>query len=235
MKGIKSWSILIHQMMIHYQKTWIKYVNYLYRLGNTYGNNNYRDENYHDYMNADALSAPSAHTPLYQSGMGQSQQPPFNSQSQDHSSGQDQRLLSVSGKKKCSHCSEELGTLLFCVCIVLMIYLVDIDMYSINYVPEYNNVYFCYYCNYDLVKFTSGQDVLSIWVFNQFVLILIGRGAAMIIESLRLFYHIPCFKCCVCGIQLGNGSAGADVRVRNHKLHCHNCYSNDEGLCGQFL
>ena len=51
----------------------------------------------------------------------------------------------------------------------------------------------------------------------------------MIIESLRLFYHIPCFKCCVCGIQLGNGSAGADVRVRNHKLHCHNCYSNDEG------
>ncbi|XP_069991405.1 LIM and calponin homology domains-containing protein 1 isoform X24 [Penaeus vannamei] len=135
------------------------------RLGNTYGNNNYRDENYHDYMNADALSAPSTHTPLYQSGMGPSQQPPFNSQSQDHSSGQDQRLLSVSGKKKCSHCSEELG-----------------------------------------------------------------RGAAMIIESLRLFYHIPCFKCCVCGIQLGNGSAGADVRVRNHKLHCHNCYSNDEGM-----
>ena len=25
-----------------------------------------------------------------------------------------------------------------------------------------------------------------------------GRGAAMIIESLRLFYHIRCFKCCVC-------------------------------------
>ena len=59
--------------------------------------------------------------------------------------------------------------------------------------------------------------------------LLTGRGAAMIIESLRLFYHIPCFKCCVCGIQLGNGTAGADVRVRNHKLHCHNCYSNDEG------
>ncbi|KAF2346221.1 Zinc finger LIM-type, partial [Trinorchestia longiramus] len=69
------------------------------------------------------------------------------------------RLLSVSGKKKCSHCSEELG-----------------------------------------------------------------RGAAMIIESLRLFYHIPCFVCCVCGVQLGNGKAGADVRVRNHALHCHNCY-----------
>jgi len=75
------------------------------------------------------------------------------------------RVLSVSGKKKCSHCKEELG-----------------------------------------------------------------RGAAMIIESLRLFYHIRCFKCCVCSIQLGNGEQGTDVRVRNNRLHCHNCYSNDEGL-----
>ena len=29
--------------------------------------------------------------------------------------------------------------------------------------------------------------------------------------------------------QLGNGTAGTDVRVRNNKLHCQNCYSNDEG------
>merc|ERR1719195_949182 len=49
------------------------------------------------------------------------------------------RVLSVSGKKLCSHCNEELG-----------------------------------------------------------------RGAAMIIESLRLYYHLRCFKCCVCHIQLGN-------------------------------
>ena len=58
----------------------------------------------------------------------------------------------------------------------------------------------------------------------------LGRGAAMIIESLRLFYHLRCFKCCVCHVQLGNGSAGTDVRVRNNKLHCQNCYSNDEGI-----
>lgn len=58
----------------------------------------------------------------------------------------------------------------------------------------------------------------------------LGRGAAMVIESLHLFYHIGCFKCCVCSVQLGNGSMGADVRVRNNKLHCHNCYSNDDGL-----
>lgn len=57
----------------------------------------------------------------------------------------------------------------------------------------------------------------------------LGRGAAMIIESLQLFYHIDCFKCCVCCIQLGDGLNGTDVRVRNNKLHCHNCYSSDDG------
>uniref|UniRef100_T1IPJ8 LIM zinc-binding domain-containing protein n=1 Tax=Strigamia maritima TaxID=126957 RepID=T1IPJ8_STRMM len=83
----------------------------------------------------------------------------------------DSQMLSVSGKKKCSHCAKELG-----------------------------------------------------------------RGAAMIIESLQLFYHIHCFKCCVCHVQLGNGLSGADVRVRNQKLHCHNCYSNDEGnTCVELL
>ncbi|XP_067124794.1 putative leucine-rich repeat-containing protein DDB_G0290503 isoform X2 [Centruroides vittatus] len=79
-----------------------------------------------------------------------------NSNTQEH-------LLSVSGRKRCSHCGEELG-----------------------------------------------------------------HGAAMIIESLQLFYHIQCFCCCVCQTQLGNGSCGTDVRVRNNKLHCQHCYSNDE-------
>ncbi|XP_034939260.1 general transcriptional corepressor trfA [Chelonus insularis] len=76
-----------------------------------------------------------------------------------------EKMLSVSGKKKCSHCGDELG-----------------------------------------------------------------RGAAMIIESLRLFYHMECFKCCVCHVRLGDGLMGTDVRVRNHKLHCHNCYSSDDGV-----
>ncbi|XP_065355212.1 probable serine/threonine-protein kinase DDB_G0282963 isoform X2 [Calliphora vicina] len=78
---------------------------------------------------------------------------------------QQDKVLSVSGKKKCSHCGDELG-----------------------------------------------------------------RGAAMIIESLLLFYHINCFKCCVCHVQLGDGLNGTDVRVRNHKLHCQNCYSSDDGI-----
>ncbi|XP_018327077.1 uncharacterized protein DDB_G0284459 isoform X2 [Agrilus planipennis] len=58
----------------------------------------------------------------------------------------------------------------------------------------------------------------------------LGRGAAMIIESLALFYHMECFKCCVCHVQLGDGLMGTDVRVRNQKLHCHNCYSSDDGV-----
>ncbi|XP_053615899.1 LIM domain only protein 7 isoform X2 [Plodia interpunctella] len=72
--------------------------------------------------------------------------------------------LSVSGKKKCSHCGEELG-----------------------------------------------------------------RGAAMIIESLSLCYHVWCFTCAVCGARLGDGRVGADVRVRGRRLHCHHCYSSDDG------
>lgn len=59
---------------------------------------------------------------------------------------------------------------------------------------------------------------------------ILGRGAAMIIETLCLFYHMECFKCCVCHIQLGDGLIGTDVRVRNQKLHCHNCYSSDDGV-----
>ncbi|CAG4990764.1 unnamed protein product [Parnassius apollo] len=77
---------------------------------------------------------------------------------------EDKQVLSVSGKRKCSHCGEELG-----------------------------------------------------------------RGAAMIIESLALCYHVWCFCCAVCGARLGDGRAGADVRVRAGRLHCHHCYSADDG------
>lgn len=56
-----------------------------------------------------------------------------------------------------------------------------------------------------------------------------GRGAAMIIESLSLCYHVWCFTCAVCGAALGDGRAGADVRVRARRLHCHHCYSGDDG------
>ncbi|KAL0123984.1 hypothetical protein PUN28_006061 [Cardiocondyla obscurior] len=102
----------------------------------------------------------------------QHQSPQYTLQSQKtqpapiaNNNGNQEKMLSVSGKKKCSHCGEELG-----------------------------------------------------------------RGAAMIIESLRLFYHMECFKCCVCHVRLGDGLIGTDVRVRNHKLHCHNCYSSDDGV-----
>lgn len=56
----------------------------------------------------------------------------------------------------------------------------------------------------------------------------LGRGAAMIVESLRLYYHLRCFRCYVCNVTLGNGTSGADVRVRGTKLHCAKCFSTDE-------
>ncbi|KAH8264128.1 hypothetical protein KR038_003290 [Drosophila bunnanda] len=99
------------------------------------------------------------------------QQKTNSSSNNNNNNGSQEKVLSVSGKKKCSHCGDELGKL-------------------------------CYYVG--------------------------CRGAAMIIESLLLFYHINCFKCCVCHVQLGDGLNGTDVRVRNHKLHCQNCYSSDE-------
>ncbi|XP_074651086.1 uncharacterized protein LOC141905900 isoform X2 [Tubulanus polymorphus] len=58
----------------------------------------------------------------------------------------------------------------------------------------------------------------------------LGHGAAMVIESLQLYYHMQCFRCVVCHTPLSYGHNGADVRVRASRLHCVNCYSNDEGI-----
>ncbi|XP_074944759.1 LIM domain only protein 7 isoform X5 [Phalacrocorax aristotelis] len=52
----------------------------------------------------------------------------------------------------------------------------------------------------------------------------LGKGAAMIIESLGLCYHLHCFKCVACGCDLGGSRSGAEVRIRNNKLFCNNCY-----------
>ncbi|XP_053734570.1 LIM and calponin homology domains-containing protein 1-like isoform X3 [Synchiropus splendidus] len=52
----------------------------------------------------------------------------------------------------------------------------------------------------------------------------LGKGAAMIIETLSLYFHINCFKCGVCKGQLGDTSTGTDVRIRNGLLNCHPCY-----------
>ncbi|XP_062856940.1 LIM and calponin homology domains-containing protein 1 isoform X2 [Trichomycterus rosablanca] len=52
----------------------------------------------------------------------------------------------------------------------------------------------------------------------------LGKGAAMIIETLSLYFHIQCFKCGICKAQLGDTSAGTDVRIRNGLLNCNQCY-----------
>ncbi|XP_073767992.1 LIM domain only protein 7 isoform X31 [Danio rerio] len=52
----------------------------------------------------------------------------------------------------------------------------------------------------------------------------LGKGAAMIIESLGLCYHLTCFKCSDCRSDLGGSQAGAEVRIRNQQLYCNVCY-----------
>ncbi|XP_066576579.1 LIM and calponin homology domains-containing protein 1a isoform X3 [Amia ocellicauda] len=52
----------------------------------------------------------------------------------------------------------------------------------------------------------------------------LGKGAAMIIETLSLYFHIQCFKCGICKGQLGDTTTGTDVRIRNGLLNCNECY-----------
>lgn len=53
---------------------------------------------------------------------------------------------------------------------------------------------------------------------------ILGKGAAMIIESLGLCYHLHCFKCVACERDLGGSASGAEVRIRNNQLYCNDCY-----------
>ncbi|XP_074185494.1 LIM domain only protein 7 isoform X22 [Rhinolophus sinicus] len=53
---------------------------------------------------------------------------------------------------------------------------------------------------------------------------ILGKGAAMIIESLGLCFHLYCFKCVACECDLGGSSSGAEVRIRNNQLFCNDCY-----------
>uniref|UniRef100_A0A2K6GIJ1 LIM and calponin homology domains 1 n=1 Tax=Propithecus coquereli TaxID=379532 RepID=A0A2K6GIJ1_PROCO len=52
----------------------------------------------------------------------------------------------------------------------------------------------------------------------------LGKGAAMIIETLNLCFHIQCFRCGICKGQLGDAVSGTDVRIRNGLLNCNDCY-----------
>lgn len=57
----------------------------------------------------------------------------------------------------------------------------------------------------------------------------LGKGAAMIIDTMGLFFHLQCFKCGVCSGQLGETSTGTDVRIRNGHLTCNECYIASRG------
>ncbi|XP_017261656.1 LIM and calponin homology domains-containing protein 1 isoform X2 [Kryptolebias marmoratus] len=57
----------------------------------------------------------------------------------------------------------------------------------------------------------------------------LGKGAAMIIDTLGLFFHIQCFKCGACRRQMGDATTGTDVRIRNGQLSCYECYIASRG------
>ncbi|KAJ8351703.1 hypothetical protein SKAU_G00231790 [Synaphobranchus kaupii] len=63
----------------------------------------------------------------------------------------------------------------------------------------------------------------------------LGRGAAMLIASLGLCFHLACFKCFNCksdlrGPESGAGT-GAEVRLRDRHLYCNSCYARfSDGL-----
>ncbi|XP_063067637.1 LIM domain only protein 7b isoform X2 [Engraulis encrasicolus] len=52
----------------------------------------------------------------------------------------------------------------------------------------------------------------------------LAKGAAMVIESLGLCYHLVCFKCVSCRSELRRPGPGSQVRVRNKQLYCDSCY-----------
>ncbi|XP_068587088.1 LIM domain only protein 7b isoform X2 [Cebidichthys violaceus] len=52
----------------------------------------------------------------------------------------------------------------------------------------------------------------------------LGIGAAMVIETLSLCFHLTCFQCVGCHRHLGGTGAGVQVRIRNRKPHCEPCY-----------
>ncbi|EUB64969.1 LIM and calponiny domains-containing protein [Echinococcus granulosus] len=52
----------------------------------------------------------------------------------------------------------------------------------------------------------------------------LGTSDLMIIEQLSLFYHLSCFVCARCGIQLSDGQSETSVRIRNGLIYCYICY-----------
>uniref|UniRef100_A0A8C5LR13 LIM domain 7 n=1 Tax=Leptobrachium leishanense TaxID=445787 RepID=A0A8C5LR13_9ANUR len=67
-------------------------------------------------------------------------------------------------------------------------------------------------------KSVSGKKLCSYCNSN------LGKGAAMVIESLGLCFHLQCFKCTSCAADLGGSESGAEVRIRNNELYCNTCY-----------
>ncbi|XP_035992039.1 LIM domain only protein 7b isoform X3 [Fundulus heteroclitus] len=52
----------------------------------------------------------------------------------------------------------------------------------------------------------------------------LGSGAAMVIETLSLCFHLTCFQCVGCHRHLGGTETGVQVRIQNRRPYCDYCY-----------
>ncbi|XP_015239527.1 PREDICTED: LIM domain only protein 7-like isoform X4 [Cyprinodon variegatus] len=52
----------------------------------------------------------------------------------------------------------------------------------------------------------------------------LGSGAAMIIKTLSLCFHLTCFQCVGCNRHLGGTETGVQVRIHNRRPYCDYCY-----------
>ena len=93
--------------------------------------------------------------------------------------------------------------------------------YHLNTGPEFK---WSDLCETHKIRFLSANQM------NQGFGCLVNRSNTLRFQFAMLYYLLKVeMFLFLLKFQLGNGTAGTDVRVRNNKLHCQNCYSNDEG------
>ena len=72
------------------------------------------------------------------------------------------------------------------------------------------------------------RDVL-ISSLNLCVHPVLGKGSAVVVESLNLLFHHQCFHCSICLKPLKCEDVGTNIKVRGCNVHCEDCSFNDKG------
>ncbi|VDL92228.1 unnamed protein product, partial [Schistocephalus solidus] len=92
-------------------------------------------------------------------------------------------------------------------------YIEAITIHNLNNVPHHKRGYCILHSRYLIVTFCD----------NIFTLLLyLGASDLMIVEKLNLFYHLACFVCARCGMQLSDGQNETAVSrlLSNGQIMC---------------